>query len=540
VSEAVAEARVWPVGPRALAGLGVVALVAWLILPTAPNYDTASHLVWSHELLAGRAPDVEYAASPTMHPLWLIAAIVAALTGGGASLLQLITLASLMIVVACAYRLAADIAGQVAGVVGAVAAGSSFALLLLAFKAYVDMPFLAVVLTAVVVERSWRPPGEAQLVDGPDLAHRTSEFTVPLLMLAAGLLRPEAWAFGLLFIALRVVRGAAVRSVVVPALIVLAAPLIWALFDLALTGDPMHSLTGTQALAEELGRKTGLANAPKELVVQLSDLARPPIAAAGGLGVVLAVRLAGLRRLLIPIATLAAAALGFLVVGALGLPLLQRYLQLPAVLLCVFAGIAAAVILATAGGRRLAYGGETRRSEREHVHGEDEVTGSNPASPTPTIRTAPTAGLRTLAAVSLALGVVGAGGYLVLKADSFRIVGKGVLNEADWQRDGARLLRERAVVEAARCGPITLPTYRFIPEVTLRAGRDAGTVVSRATALGGSGPQTRGVAIVIDGSKAAVERLGWAAGVPHATNEIPAGFREIARRGPFVAAARCG
>ncbi|MDO9354213.1 MAG: hypothetical protein Q7T55_10985, partial [Solirubrobacteraceae bacterium] len=495
MNEAVAEPRVWPVGPRALAGLGLVAVLAWLILPTAPNYDTASHLVWSHELLAGRAPDVEYAASPTMHPLWLVAALIAALTGGGASLLQLVTLLSLMMVVACAYRLAADVAGRIAGIVAAVASGSSFALLLLAFKAYVDMPFLAVVLTAVVVERAWsaatrvEPAGGSAGLGGAErrnsppregvirrsaagepagLTRRTSELNMPLLMLVAGLLRPEAWAIGLLFVGLRLVRGAAARSLVVPALIVLAAPVIWALFDFALTGDPMHSLTGTQALAEELGRKTGLANAPKELIVQLSDLARPPIAAAGVLGVVLALQLAGLRRLLIPIITLGASAVGFLLVGALGLPLLQRYLQLPAILLCVFAGIATAVIVAAARGRRLAYGG----AQAESVRG-NEVAGPDPASPAPSSGV-PSAALRVLATSALIVGVVGAVGYLALKADSFRIVGQGVLNEADWQRDGARLLDDPAVVRAARCGPTTLPTYRFIPELTLRADRDAG------------------------------------------------------------------
>ncbi len=38
-----------------------------------------------------------------------------------------------------------------------------------------------------------------------------------------------------------------------PAVVIAAAPALWVLFDLLLTGDPLHSLTGTQALAEELG-----------------------------------------------------------------------------------------------------------------------------------------------------------------------------------------------------------------------------------------------------------------------------------------------
>ncbi len=127
----------------------------------------------------------------------------------------------------------------------------------------------------------------------------------------------------------------------------------------------------------------------------------------------------------------------------------------------------------------------------------------------------------------------------MLKADSFRIVAQGVLREAQWQREAAQLIDDPRVVDATCGRPITLPTYRFIPELTLRSGRDDGDIVSRATALGGAGPQPTGVAIVIDGSRAAKVRLGWAAGVPRTTNEVPPGFREVARRGPFVATANC-
>lgn len=532
---------VWPVDRRGALLLVAAAVVVWLILPTAPNYDTATHLMWARELLDGRSPDVSAAASPTLHPLWLLVAIPAAATGYGAALLQLVALISFAVVIASAYRLASDIAGWIAGAVAALAAASSFALMLLAFKAYVDLPFLALVLTALVVEWSSTraaPPGAERgnhvaLATPSPRSTPVGPLVVPGLMFVAGLLRPEAWAFGLLFVALRVARGgfagerlvAGVREQLVPALVVLAAPVLWVLTDLVLTGDPFHSLNGTQALAEELGRPTGLATAPKELVLLLGDLARPPIAAAGVIGIVLAIRLRGWRPLLLPLAVLAAAGVGFVLVGALGLPLLQRYLLVPAVLVCVFAGVAGAVILAWA--RGLSEPGGTLAT----WSGETPPGGASPDQ-------VPSA-LRAGAIAALALGVFAVGGYLVLKADSFRIVAQGVLREARWQREGAELVKDPVVVAAARCGPITLPTYRFIPELTLRAKLPAGAVVSRATALGGEGAQTAGVALVIDGNRAAKVRLGWAAGVPRSTNEIPAGFREIARRGPFVATARC-
>ena len=549
------------VGRRTGLALAAVAIVAWLILPTAPNYDTAAHLVWARELLEGRAPAVDAAAAPTMHPLWLFVAIPAAATGVGGSLLQLLALLALMMVVACAFRLAADVAGVVAGVTAAVASGSSFALLLLAFKAYLDLPFLAVILVAVVVERGWSPasgggagdPGAAAgACDPPPPAHpgtatapalrrRRADLAMPALMLVAGLLRPEAWAIGLLYVGLRLARGATLRTLVVPAAIVLAAPVIWALTDLLLTGDPLHSLTGTKALAEELGRKTGLANAPRELLVLLGDLARPPIAAGGVLGIALALRSVGWRPLLIPLVALVASVAGFLLIGALGLPLLQRYLQLPAVLLCVFAGIAAAMVVEAAFGRASRRGGgATDAGFRSGTASEAGVAPSPPGG-SRTGQPAATGAVRALAIAALAVGVVGAGGYLVLKANSFRIVAQGVLREARWQREGVALLRDPRIARrlAAGCGPISLPTYRFVPELTLAAGLDAGAIVSRATTLGGAGPQPAGIALTIDGPRSALRRLGWAAGVPRSTNSPPLGFTEVARRGPFRAAVSC-
>ncbi len=501
----------WPVDRRGALLLAVAAVDAWLILPTAPNYDTASHLVWAGELLAGNAPDVDAPAAPTPHPLWLLLALPARLTGADASVMQLISVAALVVSVACAYRLAADIAGRFGGMVAAAATASSFALLLLAFKAYVDPPFLALTLTAVVLERSGRAP----------------RYAMPALMFAAGLLRPEGWAFGVLLLALRLVRGRrALRAQLGPALVVIAAPVLWVLADLALTGNPLHSLSGTRELAEELGRPTGLDRAPKELFVLLGDLARPPIAAAGLIGVILATWLAGWRALLGPLAVLAAGCVGFLLVGALGLPLLQRYLLLPAVLLCVFAGIAGAAVLATALGRPL-----------PGVLGARRLRAGERAEPRGAARR-PSTALRAAAALGMVVAVAGAGGYLVIKAGSFKVVADGVLQEARWQRDAAELLDDPAL-RAGRCGPISLPTYRFVPELTLAADLDAGDVVSRASQLGGTGPIDHGLAFVIEGDRDAKRRLGWAAGVPRSTNAVPDGFTPAARRDPFLVAVSC-
>ncbi len=316
------------------------ALLAWALLPTAPNYDTATHLIWARELLDGGSPAVDAPASPTPHPLWLLAALIASGTGGGASLLQLVALLAYGVVIVAVWRLARSLAGPVAAGAAALFTASSFALLLSAYKAYADLPFLALVLGGLLAEQQRRARG----------GHR---WTMPALLVLAGLLRPEAWAFGLLLVALRALQGEDRRAMLAPAVVIATAPALWVLFDLLLTGDPLHSLTGTQALAEELGRRTGALAGPVELVRQLADLLRPPVFLAGLFGVGGAIWLAGWRPLLPLLAPLLAGALGFLALGVLGLPLLQRYLLLPGMLLAIFAGVGVA-ILVEAGHRRCA------------------------------------------------------------------------------------------------------------------------------------------------------------------------------------------
>src|SRR5207245_1888525 len=84
---------------------------------------------------------------------------------------------------------------------------------------------------------------------------------VPVLALLAlaGLLRPEAWAFSGIYW-LYLVRG---RAPGAPAgqlagvtLLAVSAPLVWVLSDLAITGEPLWSLTHTRHTAHTLGRIT--------------------------------------------------------------------------------------------------------------------------------------------------------------------------------------------------------------------------------------------------------------------------------------------
>ena len=224
------------------------------------------------------------------------------------------------------------------------------------------------------------------------------------------------------------------------------APALWALSDLVITGDPLYSLNATSALAEELGRERGIANVPGNFVAFLADTARPPVFAAALLGAVLAFRArARLHALHVPLALFAAGTATFVGTGIAGLSILPRYLTVPAVALCLLAGYA--------------------------------VLG---------FTTLPPGRTRTLwqrGAVGAALlGVA----FLALKAGSFAAL--------------ARELRfiERthlAVVAAAQdprvrqCRPVTLPTYRLIPDLRFELDAPEADVRARSE-LGADAPGT--------------------------------------------------
>ena len=326
----------------------VAGLLVWALAPTYPNYDSYWHLVWGRELLDGQVPSFEAYAAPTKHPLWVaVAGLLGLLGEPGDRALVLVCVLSHVALIAGVYRLGAAVFGRWPGLAAALFTGASASLLLYSARGYVDMPFLALVAwaAAVVAQRDVR--GDPAAAGG-----------AMALLAAAGLLRPEAWLLaGLLWLW----AGRGIRL----ALLVALAPVVWALVDLLATGDPLHSLHATSELADELQRDRGLDEVPSALVRFLAETARPPVAALGVAGVVLAVRLRGWRATVVVLALLGAGIAAFAGTGLLGLSILPRYLTVPVVALCVFGGYAllgfteeadarapAAVGTVVAGGRR--------------------------------------------------------------------------------------------------------------------------------------------------------------------------------------------
>lgn len=534
--------------------LGVIlAVVVWAIAPSAGNYDTVLDLVWAQELLDGVKPGFTAYAASTPHPAWLALGVpvVAIFGDDGDRVMVLISALSLAVLAAGTVRVGrllgeAVVRGTGAGSTdGAVAAGrrsapgvdggmpigpgggadgaatvdereqrarrtglatglvagfltlSSFAFLLLAARGYLDVPFLALV--------AWA---------GAWILARPERWRGPAILLAvAGLLRPEAWLLAGLYWLWCTLRGRwAAADERLPgrvghAALVLVAPVVWVAIDAIVTGHPFHSLTATSQLADDLGRERGIARAPRLLASALAGQSRPPIAAAGlvGLAIVLFGDRVGLARparrvIAVVLALLGAGVVTFLAAGVAGLSLIPRYLTVPVVTLTVLAALAATGWVGLDPGHRWR---------------------------------------RPWAIVVVIAAVVGVGGYLAIKRDAVTRLSSELRFLADTRREVRALIDDPAVREGARCGPISLPTYRLVPEIRLQLDVDGTRVLARSDPRAARlGVDRRGVAITVAEGKPA-QRYGRADGVPRSTQPAPPGFRPVARRGPFTAWVRC-
>ena len=323
----------------AVAALAVAALALFLLAPTYPNYDAYYHLVWAREIVDGISPSFEAYQAPTQHPLYLAITAVLGVVFGSHADRALVGLGALSLVwlAWATWRVGRACFGTWAGLLAGLFVASSFAFLLYAARAYDDIPFLALVLTAAAIEAETAS-------DAPADRRRRWSYAVIGLLVLGGLLRPEAWALaGLYWL------WCGWRRLDLLAL-ACVAPLTWATVDALVTGDPLHSLHATSGLAEELGRSRGIGAVPGSFVRFVFDVSRPPVAIAGVLGLALAlyamrpggptkgVTLPVLRALRlgnalprpqalhVPLALLLAGTITFVLSGAAGLSVLPRYL----------------------------------------------------------------------------------------------------------------------------------------------------------------------------------------------------------------------
>ena len=123
-----------------------------------------------------------------------------------------------------------------------------------------------------------------------------------------------------------------------------AAPVVWALMDLIVTGDALHSLHGTSELAEAVGRRRDVEDSPYWTVQYYAYTLRQPLGVGIPIGIAFAWRHRERygRAAVLLLAVAASLTLVFMVNPAFGLPLIGRYVRTPSVLLAVFFGVALA------------------------------------------------------------------------------------------------------------------------------------------------------------------------------------------------------
>lgn len=335
------------------AWVAAVTGVLLLVFPYGfPNYDTIYALVWGRELAHGQSPDYGAALPPTPHPLTDLMGLVATPLGDGAiTVTMIVAYLSLALIGFFVYRLGAIWFDRWIGAVAAAIVLTRAPFLSNGLRAYIDLPYIALCLGALLIEAK-RP---------------RAGWPVLLPLALAGLLRPEAWLFSLAYLAYLslesvsqrekapleradtqsagLIRPALVRArgafSLPPAtlvLLALAAPILWALFDWITTGSPTYSWTGTKETVETLERQTG----PVDLVLygprRLGEVLQWPgmIGALGGV----ALGLAFLRRRSVLGVAAAVLALGaFALLACAGLAILPRYTMLAAAILAIFVAV---------------------------------------------------------------------------------------------------------------------------------------------------------------------------------------------------------
>jgi hypothetical protein len=340
-----------------VAGVSAALLI---LFPTGfPNYDTIYALVWGRELAHGLSPDYGAALPPTPHPLGDLLGLVTTPLGDGAiDVTMVIAYVSLGLVGYLVYRLGSLWFDRPIGAVATLIVLTRAPYLSNGLRAYLDVPYIALCLGALLIETK-RP---------------RAGWPVLALLALAGLLRPEAWLFSIAYLsylaldpgrpsdpdgetrmpldradtqiaglirpAIGRARGILVsqRGAVLIAL-TLAAPILWALFDWITAGSPTYSFTGTRETVDTLARQTG----PVDLVLygprRLGEVLQWPgmIGALGGVALGLAFLR---RRSTIGVAATVLALGAFAVLACAGLAIIPRYTMLAGAVLAVFTALA--------------------------------------------------------------------------------------------------------------------------------------------------------------------------------------------------------
>jgi hypothetical protein len=467
-----------------VAAFGAVAI--FLGRATYPNYDSYYTLLWGQQLAAGELPDYDVFRTPTPHPLaTLFAALLTPVGGAADRALVLLALGFHIGLLALLFRFAQLLLGALVAAVATLVVLTRTDLEFFTLRAMVDVPFLALVFGAAVLELS-RPRRGAPVL---------------IVLALAGLLRPEAWVLSGLYV-LWLAPAMGRRGFIRYALLAATAPVLWALADLAVTGNPLYSLTSTREVAGQFGRQRSIVDAALLVPDFLGGNEKIVNVAVGGLGGLFAVAL--LRRgAALPLALVVIGMAVFLGIAGVGLSVIPRYLLIPSLIfnLCVAAAL---------------LGWTLARSPRLRWVG--------------------------IALALLSLAVVAWRAPHVVK-DVGKLNSQVVFVREQHRQLEDILERPDVVRLLGRCGPITVPTHSAIPVVRFHTG--LGKEALEAS-INQRRPPTRGLLLVSDffNFEPEAARATIGASSPRSarrwwSNYPLSGFEPVAENRQWAVYARC-
>jgi len=466
----------------AFAVLCLAALIGFFVFPTYPIYDSEYYLLWGREILHLHTPSFTAYDAPTEHPLAVAFGTVLAMFGGSALRIEVLcAIASFMVLAAGLYRLTRVAFAPIVAAVAVFLLLTRFNLAFLAIRGYVDITYLAAIVWAAALE-----------VERP--RRGTPVFA---LLLIAELIRPDAWLLaGLywLWCAPAVAWPARIRW----AALIAVGPIVWAGLDLIVTGNPLWSLQATNNLAVALNRTVPLSGVPAATGKYLTGLIKAPLVAGGVAGILLSAWLMP-KRMWTALAVLVSCLATFVVIAGAGLSVIDRYLLLPAVMLLAFCAFA--------------------------------LTGWT------MLRHGPARRIWSLAAAALVI-------YGVYSYASVLSLGY-VESELGFRDNGhtslAAILAKPRVKQDLRCGPVSVPNHKLIPDTRWLLDRGAGGVIARSRADHDPRLEARishGVALYALGL--AQVRYALVEPTDNPLDEVPlAGFKRIASTDYYAAYARC-
>jgi hypothetical protein len=480
----------WPA--LALIALALATFAGFLVYPTYPNYDSYYSLLWGREVLHGQLPSFDEYRSPTEHPLAVLFGAVLSLLGrSGDRVMVFCTEASFVVLCAGVYRLARHAFTPLVGLAAAGILCTRFDFPFLAARAYIDIPYLAFVVWAAALE----------------LERPRRGGIVWVLLACAGLLRPEAWILiGLYFLWMcsgelgpehaKDPLGRRLRRWARYAAWAAVGPVVWVAVDFIVTGHPLFSLQHTSGLAEELGRTQGLSEVPSSMKRFFFNLAKAPVLYAAIAGFLGALWLAP-RRVVMPAALWLIGTGTFVLVGIAGLSVIDRYLLVPTLMVMVFAAVALA--------------GWTMLREDLLI--------------------------RKVWAVAAGLVVI-YGVVFTATRVNFNVFDSELKLRGASHRSLVDLLDQPAVRDAQRCGPVTVPSHKLVPDARWILGADADEVLARADPASERQAQ-KGVSVFVV-NRAALLRQALVATTDDVFDNIPlSGFHRLAFTPYYSAYVRC-